>query len=147
MKTIRIAICAVTLAGVSMTALSDTYLSINEKGQKVYSDRAPIGVPYTVKFHSDPSPSIPRTAPPSVPAPSYTSYAGDPRMIDTYAADASSAIRERRRGQTRECLGLQQSINRLSSSRNYTVDPETGRSLEDRQAREAQESYNALCGS
>ena len=145
MKTIRIAICAVALAGFSMSTLANTYSWVDANGQKFYSDRAPIGMIYSVKYHAPPSPSTPPTVPPSISAPMLAAYSGDPRMLNAYAADASSAIKERQRGQARECLSIQQNISRISSSRNFTVDQETGRSLEERQIREAQELYNAVC--
>jgi len=66
-------------------------------------------------------------------------------MRDTYTADASSAIKERERAQAKDCVDIQQNIARLSSSRNRSIDPETGGSLEERYVREAQERYNALC--
>jgi hypothetical protein len=60
-------------------------------------------------------------------------------------ADASSAIKERDRTKSRECLAIQQNISRLSSSRNRSIDPDTGGSLEETRVREAQQLYDSIC--
>lgn len=151
MKSIQTTTCSVVLVGLSMSAMANTYSWEDRNGRKTYSDIPPVGVTYTVKYHATPT-----TAPRLVDSSAHTpvaaqpalvamTTAGDSRIRDSYIADAGSAMRERNRSQARECLGMEQSMARISSSRNRTIDPETGGSLEERQLREIKDSYSALC--
>jgi hypothetical protein len=151
MKSIKTVCCAVVLAGLSMSAMANTYSWVDSNGRKNYSDIQPVGVSYSVKYHASqrptPQPIHSSSHTPVVAQPALVAMAtaGDSRVRDFYIADASSAMRERNRTQARECLGMEQSMARISSSRNRTIDPETGGSLEERQLREIKDSYSALC--
>ena len=148
MKSIQTTICSVVLAGLSMTAMADTFSWVDNNGRKAYADRAPIGSKYSVTPHAKPA-DIPVQVP-ATPSSTYfptqlASYDVDPRARVAYEAESASAIRERDRNQNRECLSIKHKIDRISSSRNFTVDPETGRSLEERTLKEANDLYGAVC--
>jgi hypothetical protein len=148
MKTIRIAMCAVALAGFSVSCFADTYSWVNKDGQKMFSDRPPVGISYIVKVHAPPAPYSPVVVMQFPAQSTMVAFGGggNPRVNDAYAADSASAIKARNRNQIKECLGIQQSISRMSSSRNFTVDPDTGGSMEERNIREAKELYGVICG-
>jgi hypothetical protein len=146
MKTIRIAIFAVALAGFSITSFADTYSWVNKDGQKIFSDRPPVGTPYVIKANAPSAPYSPAVVPQYGTQSNTAANGGNPRINETYTADSASAVKERNRGQSRECIGLQQNISRLSSSRNFTVDPETGGSIEERRIQDAKNLYDATCG-
>jgi hypothetical protein len=143
-----VAAAFVVLSAHSLSATANTYVYKDGNGQRVFSDRPPVGVPYEVKVHPKPvdAPIVERriASPVSLPnafaAPSF-----DPVARNMVVADAASAINERDRKKAAECISIQQTISRLSSSRNRSIDPDTGGSLEERHARDAQQVYDSIC--
>ncbi len=148
MKTVKLASALVLLSLQCVSALANTYIYKDSNGHAVYSDRIPVGVVYSVKVHPKPvdTPPVERRVVTPVTLPFAFPSAGiDPGAREMLTADASSAIKERDRTKSRECLAIQQNISRLSSSRNRSIDPDTGGSLEETRVREAQQLYDSIC--
>lgn len=148
MKPISVVAAAVVLSAHCLSAFANTYSYKDSNGQRVFSDRPPVGVPYEVKVHPKPvdTPVVARSVVTPVSMPSALVVAGyDPAARQMQIADAASAIKERDRAKSRECLSIQQTISRLSSSRNRSIDPDTGGSLEETRAAEAKQLFDTVC--
>ena len=149
MKLKRFVITLTLAVSFNSAAFADTYAWMDNNGRRVYSDRQPIGVSYKVTRHGQPENA--RAVSTSITA-QPVGYLTTSSVADTesrqpriFAADAASAIQERDRSMARECLAIKFTMERLSSSRNFTIDPETGRSLEERLMKESRDRYSALC--
>lgn len=145
MKAVAIIVLAIAIC---TAAFADTYIWTDSNGRKNYSDRAPVGVLYKTVAHPKPVdvPVVEKKIykPVSFEQPQ-VAFQVDHVAREMRIAQAASEIKERDRSKSRECISLQQTISRLSSSRNRSVDPDTGGSLEESRARETQQMFDALC--